>query len=229
MTPLPRAFALLLLIAPAPVLAQDPAAGSPPPAPASAPQTRAPQTAAAPAAPLRIERIVNAFIVAPDYRMANLDGHLAHLAGGSAGWLTDDTFFLGGALYTVANRSDDFALTYGGVLVGWMLPAHRRVQLAAHALAGFGRATLGTDIDVPVFFRVGRPVRFGSRDPGGSLRVLVSDDVVVVEPQITVVGKLTDEIAVTVGGGYRAAAFTDRLEDRLNGWSGSVAIRFGLR
>jgi hypothetical protein len=220
MTRLPRVLALLLLIAPAPVLAQTPVAGPPSPAPAAAPP---------PAAPLRIERIVSTFILAPDYRMADLDGALAHLAGGYAGWLTDDTFFVGGAVYTVANRSDDFALTYGGVLIGWTLPAHRRVQLAAQALAGFGRATLGTDLARPALLPFARPVRFGSRTSAGSLRVLVRDDIVVVEPQITVIGKLTDDIAVTVGGGYRAAGLTDGLEDRLNGWSGSVAIRFGLR
>ena len=40
-------------------------------------------------------------------------------AGVSAGVLTDRSLYLGGAIYFLTNGSDDFGLTYGGLLTGW--------------------------------------------------------------------------------------------------------------
>ena len=179
--------------------------------------------------PLVVERIHSNFVVAPDYKVTDLDGDLAHLAGGYAGWLTDNTLFLGGALYSVVNGSDDFGLTYGGLVAGWTLFPERRIQFGTRGLVGIGRAGLGTNIEFARFGRGGRRTRGGPRSEPvpDTVRFRVEDDFFVFEPQLTVVTTLTNHISVTVGAGYRITAFADNLGDRVNGATGSIALQFG--
>jgi hypothetical protein len=192
---------------------------------------------------LVIEHLESGFAVAPDYKITELDDEIAHLAGGYAGWITEDTLFVGGAAYSVANRSDDFKMTYGGLLVGWAMPPERRIQFGARGLVGIGRATLGTDIELldaagrlgsvtdgrfgDRAGRLGDVARFGARLRNRATRLRIDDDVFVFEPQLTLVTKLTNHIAVNVGAGYRVTAFADRLGDRVNGLSGSLGVQLG--
>jgi hypothetical protein len=208
--PLVFAFALAVVIVPISGFAQTPS--SPPPQ-----------------GPLVVERIHSNFVVAPDYKVTELDGDVAHLAGGYAGWLTDNTLFLGGALYSVANGSDDFGLTYGGLVAGWTLFPERRVQFGTRGLVGVGRAGLGTDIEFARFGRGGRGSRGGPRlEPVPQpIRFQVEDDFFVFEPQLTVVTKVTNHISINVGAGYRVTAYAERLGDRVNGAAGTVALQFG--
>lgn len=198
--------------------------------PVCAQQTPAPPTHG----PLILERVESRFVVAPDYKITELDGDVAHLAGGYAGLLTDDTVFVGGALYSATNRSDDFKLTYGGLALGWNVFPAGRVQFGARGLVGLGRATLGSDVNVLRFDD--RNVRFGSRSDRtdrlgtavpATVRVLARDDFFVFEPQLTAVAKLTDHIGLQVGAGYRVTAYADRLRDRVNGPAGSIALQLG--
>jgi hypothetical protein len=178
--------------------------------------------------PLVLERVESGFAVAPDYRFTDLDGKIAHLAGGYAGQLTDNRLFLGGAFYTTANRADDFKLTYGGFLMGWTAFPERRVTFGVRGLVGLGTATLGTNVDVRGFDAGRYRGRTVTGTSGGltTVRVLEGDDFFAFEPQATFVARLADHIALNVGAGYRVSGFTDRLHDRLNGASGSVAVQF---
>jgi hypothetical protein len=210
MTRLPLAFALLVMVPPTAAFAQ----GTPAP----------PATG-----PLVLERIETSFIVAPDYKVTDLDGDIAHLAGGYAGWLTEDTLLVGGAAYSVANRADDFKLTYGGLLAAWMFLSEHRIQFGARGLAGLGRATLGTDVEFARFgaSRAGRDGAGVSSEPvTETIRFRVQDDFFVFEPQLTMITKLTDHISVNVGAGYRITAYADRLDDRVNGATGSIGVLF---
>jgi hypothetical protein len=49
--------------------------------------------------------------VAPEYKFTDVDGRTGHMAGVSAGVLTDRSLYFGGAIYFLTNGSDDFGLT----------------------------------------------------------------------------------------------------------------------
>ena len=186
------------------------------------------QTTPAPPSPIVVERIQSSFAVTPDYKITELGSDTAHLVGGYGGWLTDNTLLVGGAFYTLANPDDDFGLTYGGLLVGWSMPASSRIQFGVRGLVGVGTATLGRTFDV------GRldTTRFGSRARRDlraptSFRAIVDDDFFVFEPELTFGARVTRHISLNVGAGYRLTGYADRLGDEVNGVTGSIGVQFG--
>ncbi len=193
------------------------------------------QTSPAPAgqAPLVLERIHNPFVVAPDYKVTDLDGQLGQLAGAYAGRLLADQVLVGGAAYWLADGHDGTRLTYGGVLVGWSSSPQRWLRFGARGLVGVGTARLETNFAGPLV--PGAPpqtfARFGSRGVPGvqnaprTIRVLVQDDFFVFEPQANLLTSVTDHIALDWCAGYRVVGFTDALEERLDGATGSVALQ----
>jgi Outer membrane protein beta-barrel domain len=184
-----------------------------------------------PASGLTLERIHNDFVVAPDFKITDVDGRTGNLVGVSAGLLTQDTFFVGGAGYWLANGSEnDFEMMYGGLTLGWNFRPEHRVQFGARSLFGFGRATLGTDVNA---------FRFDGRDTRGRLntrvaatqrtsRFGVEEDFLVAEPEVTFGARLTDHLGLNIGAGYRFAGLVDRLDDRLNGASGTISLQLRL-
>lgn len=199
--------------------------------------TTSTSTALAQQAPLVVERIHNGIVVAPDFKVTDVGDETGQLAGVYAGSLVDDKVLVGGAVYWLANGSDTFKLTYGGLLVGWATPAARRIRFGVRGLAGVGTATLPVSIDAP-FIRGAGPsptIRFGARSSAGLtpdagltrvVRFGVKDEFVVFEPQGTVGFSVTDHILINVGAGYRAVALTDALRDRVNGPTGSIGLEF---
>ena len=176
--------------------------------------------------PLVVERLENHFVVAPDFKVTEIDGDTGELAGGYAGWLAEDTLLVGGAAYHLVDGPNDADLTYGGLLVGWSTPPEHRIQFGARGLVGVGRATLGTEVT--------RISRFGARRGAAGIppattttvRVRGEDDFFVFEPQLTLVTKLTDHVGITWGAGYRLTGYTEFANDRLRGVTGSVALQF---
>ena len=72
-----------------------------------------------PASGLTLERVHNDFVVAPDFKITDVDGQTGNLVGVSVGMLQQDTFFVGGAGYWLANGSEnDFEMMYGGLTLG---------------------------------------------------------------------------------------------------------------
>ena len=116
-------------------------------------------------------------IIAPDYKIPDLNGTTGQLAGVYGGSVVDEVLFIGGAGYWLANGSRGEELGYGGVLVGWVAPRWSGIRFGARGLVGAGTATLGRDL------RVARPVRFGSPTTT-TVRVLARDDFFVFEPQV---------------------------------------------
>jgi len=183
--------------------------------------------------PLVIERVENDIVLAADYKVTDFDNRVGQLVGGYAGWLAEDTLLIGGGVYTLVNRAGDFKLTYGGLLVGWTMPAEHRFQFGARGLFGIGTATLGADFDRIRFGGRAGALDARGRDGRGAgipaiVRLRLTDDFLVFEPQLTLVAKLTRSIAVHWNGGYRLTGYADALDDRLNGLSGSVALQFGF-
>ena len=189
------------------------------------------------ASPLVVERIDNRFVVAPDFKVTDVDSELGQLAGLYAGALLDHRVLVGAAAYWLANGSDSTKLTYGGLLIGWSTQDTTRVRFGVRGLAGVGRATLPAEAELAF---AGGPlpsagVRFGTRNSprlrpdiavGRSIRFALRDDFLVFEPQGIVGLSLTDHVLINVGAGYRAVALTDALRDRVDGATGSIAVEF---
>ena len=197
--------------------------------------------------PLVLERIHDPWVLAPDFKVTDLDDRTGELAGAYGGRLLDNTLLIGGAAYWLANDERDFKLTYGGLLVGWQSREFGRIRFGGRGLAGVGRATLGFDV---VALRGGVPqpgaidgrgdIRFGVNDPRTTVRtptapaqairprLIATDDFFIVEPQANVSFRLTNGIGISCGAGYRQTANVDLLRDRLNGPSANLAIQFGF-
>ena len=172
--------------------------------------------------PLVLERIHNPFVVAPDYKIADIDGETGQLAGAYAGRLLSDVLFVGGGYYWLVNGDHGEEMRYGGFMLGWSMPVGRALRFGARGLVGLGTATLGVDGQL-----IGPP---RGRDrlravPGQTVRFLAQDDFFVFEPQVNATVHLIPHVGIEVGGGYRVSGSTDALEDRLNGVSGSIAAQ----
>ena len=215
-------FVVLLLMLPATALAQDAQAQG----------------------PLVIERVRNPFVVAPDYKVTDVDGDFGQLAGVYAGVSIQNTLFIGGAGYWLVNGSESNKLAYGGLLAGWSMAAGRRIRFGARSLVGIGSATLGSDFEVTRGFDGGRGIdgpggiggrpgdnrgaaRFGTSGTtrADAIRIRARDDFFVFEPQADVLTRVTDHIGLHWAGGYRLTALADALDDRVNGPIGSVALQ----
>src|SRR6266851_3245564 len=68
--------------------------------------------------PMTVERIKSRFLAAPDFNVTRFDRRSSEIAGGYAGWLTDQKLFVGGGAYWLANGSRDREFAYGGVVIG---------------------------------------------------------------------------------------------------------------
>jgi hypothetical protein len=211
------------------------------------PPPAAPTGPAPTSGPLVLERIHDAWVIAPDFKVTDVDGRRGELAGAYGGKLLDNTLFIGGAAYWLANDARDFKMTYGGAMVGWQSREYGRIRFGGRGLAGVGSATLGFDVStltggaLPLGGRTG-DIRFGVIDPRAQLpvrpgvplpteplrqRVIARDDFVFVEPQANVGLRLTKGIGVSCGVGYRQTGSTDILRDRLNGPTANLAVQFG--
>ena len=173
--------------------------------------------------PLVLERLHNPFVVAPDYKITDIDGDTGQLAGAYAGKLLGDILFVGGGFYWLVDGDHGEEMRYGGLVLGWSMPAGRAVRFGARGLVGFGTATLGVDGQL-----IGQPRgRISTRGvPGQTVRFLAHDDFFVFEPQVNATVQVIPHVGVEVGGGYRLSGATNALEDRLNGVSGSVGVQF---
>lgn len=172
--------------------------------------------------PLVLERLHNPFVVAPDYKITDIDGDTGQLAGAYAGKLLGDILFVGGGFYWLVDGDHGEEMRYGGLVLGWSMPAGRAVRFGARGLVGFGTATLGVDGQL-----IGQPRgRISTRGvPGQTVRFLAHDDFFVFEPQVNATVQVIPHVGVEVGGGYRLSGATNALEDRLNGVSGGVGVQ----
>lgn len=192
--------------------------------------------------PLVLERIPEAWLIAPDFKVTDVDGRTGELAGAYGGRLLDNTLLIGGAAYWLANDERDFKMTYGGVIVGWQSQEFGRIRFGGRGLAGVGTATLGFDLASPVDGTLRDGIRFGVTDPRMQapirgtapstqlvrpLRIVGRDDFLVAEPQANVALRLTDNIGVSCGIGYRQTAYANLLRDRVNGPTANLAVQFG--
>ena len=208
-----------------------------------APPSAAAQDAAPPApspaqGPLVIERVTSGLLIAPDVKFTEVNGEFANLAGGYAGWITDNTLLVGAGGYWLTNGSDTFEMAYGGFVIEWLARTDRRLGFGVRGLVGGGGATIGTTLGE----LYGDDVRFGvsghaSRSrgrfphPGGGLtsatEVVVEDVFFIAEPQANVLLNFTDRLRLTFGVGYRLIGGAGEVDDLLRGATGSIALQWG--
>lgn len=182
--------------------------------------------------PLVLEPVHNPFVVAPEYKVTDIDGRAGQLAGGYAGRLIEEHLLIGGAIYTLVHGANGMELTYGGVVVGWAMRPDARVRFGARGLVGGGTATLPIgDYVVPFGGRASDPRRLtpGQTVVGNTqvVRFFGRDDFMVFEPQVNAVTRFTDHVGVDLSLGYRLTGFDEFGRDRLDGVTGSIAVRFG--
>ncbi len=209
---------------------------------AAAAQSSTPQTAPG-QGPMLVERVKSGFLVAPDFKVTEFNHRTSELVGAYAGWLADQTFFVGGGGYWLANRSRDREMAYGGLVVGWFAGGDRRVGFGAKGLVGGGRATLvssfgdfldnGDDHVQSLVSGAGMASLVSGAmtaivfPPIPNVNVRVRQEFFVAEPEANVIVGLTRHLRLTGGVGYRLIGGARSMRKDLQGPTGSVALQIG--
>jgi hypothetical protein len=180
--------------------------------------------------PMIVERVHSGFMIAPDFKVTEVDKKTSELAGGYAGWLTDGTFFIGGGGYWMANRSRDRGLAYGGLVLGVMPRSDRPVSFGVKGLLGGGRATKVETVTI----LDDRDGRFdGPVSPQHIVfppivtNIRVREEFWVAEPEANVLVRFSRHVHLAAGASYRFAGRERGRSDGLNGASGSIALQIG--
>jgi hypothetical protein len=174
------------------------------------------------AGPMTIERIHSGPLVAADAKVTEIDHHTSELVGGQGGWVVDDTIFIGGAGYWLANGTRDRRMAYGGFVVQWFGRSDARFGYGVRGLVGGGQATLADTISVPVF--VTRAAgRFAPQLRPTTFRV--RRDFFLAEPEANAFVRLNRRLRLVGGVGYRFVGVDGRDDDRLRGATGSLGIQ----
>jgi len=188
-----------------------------------------------PGGPMIVERVHSGFTAAPEVKETEFDHRASTLVGGSAGWITDETFFVGGAGYWLASDRHDRELGYGGLLFQWIGRGTESVGFGARALVGGGTSTLTDNVSYTV--RVPGPVPLvnGRPDPSRvtytnqtfSVPVRFHDDFFLVEPGLDLRFKLTSHTRLTAGVGYRLVAGERHDDSRIRGATATIGLQLG--
>jgi hypothetical protein len=165
-------------------------------------------------------------------KVTEVDHKTSELVGGYAGWVTDDTFFVGGGGYWLANaRGNDREMAYGGLVVQWLARKNSRVGFGVKGLVGGGEATLSDTITITPRVPEFRTVDGRVPTPAPALvqRVRFREGFMIAEPEALLSLKLTKRMRLAGGVGYRFTG-SDRRRlggDRLDGTTGSLALQIG--
>jgi len=204
--------------------------------------------------PMIVERVHSGFLIAPDVKITEFDKQASGLIGGSAGWVADETLFIGGGGYWLAEkRRSDRQMAYGGLVVQWFVHNGDRFGFGAKGLFGGGRATLPATITE--IFPVPNPRDLERLTPAQrellrprtvTTTVRLREDFLVAEPELNARIGLTRHVRLTVGAGYRFTSgdrrgndnrnnsgFDNRIDGsydnrlRLNGATASIGLQIG--
>jgi hypothetical protein len=183
--------------------------------------------------PLVFQPVQNGWIIAPEVKGTQFNDHYGTLVGAYIGWLTDESFLVGGSAYWLADGAHDRGMAYGGLTLGWFVPLGSAVRFGARGLIGAGSGTTGVTIAYPLGDN-----RFGphgwesdSDVTGGTVtrRFAYSTHFFIAEPEASFIVKLTGWMSIDASVGYRFVGAASGLEDRFRGPTGSIAVRFGSR
>ena len=179
-----------------------------------------------PQGPMIVERVHNGFLASPDFKVTQVERKSSGLAGGYAGVVFADAFFVGAGAYALVTNTRNREMVYGGMILQWFGRANERLGYSAKVLIGGGTAESSGTVQVMDRGRViSQPVR--SRQ-----------DFAVVEPEVSALIRFTKHLRLTAGLGYRftGSGWYGRHDDdryrytgdtRLNGAVGSIGLQIG--
>lgn len=214
------AFLLALALAPRPAAAQS--------APAATQTTPAqgPQGSQGSQGPMIFEPIRSGWLVAPDAKITEIDGRTSELVGGYGGRITDNTFFVGGGGYWMANQTRDREMAYGGLVLQWLARTSAPLGFSVKGLVGGGATTLSQTI-TPLPRRPGIDDNRRDTIAGRSVQIRTHQGFFVAEPEADMLVRLTRHMRLTVGAGYRFIAAERNVDDRLRGAVGTLGLQIG--
>ncbi len=162
------------------------------------------------------------FMIAPDYRVTDINHHTAQLLGAYGGYVFGGQFLVGAGGYWQVDSTNGLRIAYGGPVLEWRVFPDKAVGLNLHGLIGGGWRYA----DDSYFANFGRP-RFDHRGvPARRYNTLpygfYDDAFFVAEPEAQVVVRMASWIRLQGGVGYRATS-----SDNTNGASGSLSVQFG--
>lgn len=173
--------------------------------------------------PMIVEQVHNGFLVAPDFKYTELDKKWSGLAGGYAGVVFDEHFFVGGAAYGLATNTHGREMVYGGLVLQWLGGGNDTFAFGAKTLLGGGRAeSTGTAQVLDRGRLISQPFR-------------TRQDFFVAEPEVEALVRIASHLRLAVGAGYRLTgadrydryAFDAPGRMRLNGAVGSISLQIG--
>jgi hypothetical protein len=191
---------------------------------------------------MTVEPIGSGWAATPEVKQTEVDNHAGTLIGGNAGWIHEETFFIGGAGYWLVNGNNGRELGYGGLLMQWIINGNKPVGFAAKTLIGGGTGTSTTTVvnyvPVPV------PVPGPRQDPRAPVvtvpvtqPVRVHSDFFVFEPGIDAHVRFNNWARLTAGAGYRFVGdywghyyYSDpgyHISDQMQGWTATVGVTLG--
>lgn len=174
--------------------------------------------------PMVVERIHNGFLAAPDVKITEVDHRTAGLAGGYAGAVLADSFFIGAGAYALATNTRDREMVYGGLVLQWFARTNERFGFSAKTLIGGGTSDSFSTIQVM------------DRGRLMSQRMRLRQDFFVAEPGVDALVRLTKHLRLAMGAGYRFTGtrwhghdsfFDGRAGTGLDGAVGSVGLQIG--
>lgn len=184
--------------------------------------------------PMTVERLRSGFQITPEVKVTQVNRTTSELVGGSAGWVTDETFFVGGAGYWLANQSSTRKMAYGGVVLQWLARTDERIGFSVRGLLGAGSATLPetvTQVIFPPHYPFGPDGRVDPLMPRTvtTASVRVRGGFFVAEPEADLTMRLSKRVRLTGGVGYRAVSREHRDGTSLGGITGSLGLTVDLK
>ena len=180
------------------------------------------QTTPSAPGPMIFEPVRSGWLAAPDFKITEVDHRTSELVGGYAGRITDDTFFIGGGGYWMANQSRDREMAYGGLVVQWLARTNARLGFSVKGLVGGGAATLSG-----LTLLRDNDDRDDRRGRITTIRGRHNQAFFVAEPEADVLVRLTRHMRLTVGAGYRFTTSERGGDSRLRGAVGTLGLQIG--
>jgi hypothetical protein len=193
--------------------------------------------------PMTVERIHSGFTATPEVKVTDFDGKVSGLIGGSAGFVAEEAFFIGGGGYWMAtDRSRLRQLAYGGVVLQWFALNHDRLGVSGKVLLGGGQATTPQAVTQVVGLPNPRELdrltqaQFNDLVRAHTVTTTIGlrQDFFVAEPELNARLALAKGVRLTFGAGYRFAGddwWRHRggggRNDRISGAVGSLGVQIG--
>lgn len=201
-------------------------AAPPPPPPPTVEPSAPPHSPRPSTGTMQVTSGEDGFMIAPDYRITEINHHTGQLVGAYGGYVFGGQFLAGAGGYWQADSTDGTHIAYLGPVFEWRVFPDRTIGLNLHGLVGGGWRYADDSyyarFDGPRVDHRGVPVPMPVNAHYGIPYGWYGDGFFVAEPEAQVVVRLGSSIRVQGGVGYRAVS-----DNGLSGASGSVSVQFG--